>query len=327
MTTSLQAQWTTLYKHTLPSLARSKAPSQPRWPVQLDHCFARIILDAVISRSEIYDPSSSSLVLASNPKSEEPVPAPWTAHLASPAIKHMLPEQLRQCITLGEAIAEGKVNLVNLDERSLEVRGKMSKKRKRDGNGEEDDDDAAATTSTAFTTPPAKKASKTVTKSKSNSASKAANQMDIRTALGVPPATPPQSSAPSPPPPPPPAAPIDAHLKSLIIQSPDLTPFRKRVLLALCQIPKGHVSTYLALSNFLHSSPRAVGNALRNNPFAPTVPCHRIVATKGGIGGFGGSWGKEGEHFGEKVVLLREEGVQVNEKEGKVGGRVWKRFE
>lgn len=47
------------------------------------------------------------------------------------------------------------------------------------------------------------------------------------------------------------------------------TPFEKRVLSLLCQIPRGRVSTYGLLSAHLGSSPRAVGGALRRNPFAP----------------------------------------------------------
>lgn len=62
----------------------------------------------------------------------------------------------------------------------------------------------------------------------------------------------------------------------------------------------------------LGSSPRAVGNAMRRNPFAPEVPCHRCVATGGGLGGFKGQWPKDGEGItlDEKRMLLRKEGVR-----------------
>ena len=81
------------------------------------------------------------------------------------------------------------------------------------------------------------------------------------------------------------------------------------------------------MSDFLNSSPRAVGNALRNNPFAPRVPCHRIVAADGGIGGFAGSWGVKGEHYQEKIDLLRKEGVKrLDVKEGKIRQRIWGNF-
>jgi O-6-methylguanine DNA methyltransferase len=55
----------------------------------------------------------------------------------------------------------------------------------------------------------------------------------------------------------------------------------KRVYALLCQIPKGRVSSYACLSKALSSSPRAVGGALRRNPFAPEVPCHRIINADG----------------------------------------------
>jgi len=55
----------------------------------------------------------------------------------------------------------------------------------------------------------------------------------------------------------------------------------KRVYALLCQIPSGKVSSYAALSKAISSSPRAVGGALRRNPFAPDVPCHRIICADG----------------------------------------------
>ncbi|CAF9926488.1 hypothetical protein IMSHALPRED_006974 [Imshaugia aleurites] len=240
MVSDLTSRWTTLYTRTLPTLARS----QTTWPVRLDHCFARIILDTVIG-------NSTSIRLDENP-------TPWTAKMKSPAVKNMSPQQLEACIQLGEAIAEGSIDLVELDRRSLTVRGKRLKgeKRKRD----EVPGDAA---------PDAKKTKKPAR----------SRQGDIRAAMGAPPQCVPKS---------PPPAPIDPTLSSEITSHATLTPFRKTVLLALRQVPLGSYTTYLALSNHLSSSPRAVGNALRNNPFAPRVPCHRVVAADGGIGGFGG---------------------------------------
>ncbi|OTA03799.1 hypothetical protein A9Z42_0042870 [Trichoderma parareesei] len=106
------------------------------------------------------------------------------------------------------------------------------------------------------------------------------------------------------------------------------TPFEKRVWAALCQIPRGRVTTYGLLSAYLGTSPRAVGNALRRNPFAPDVPCHRVVATGGALGGFKGSWPKDGEGItiAEKRSLLRAEGVRVDDR-GRVLGTVWSGFE
>ncbi|KAK2016323.1 DNA binding methylated-DNA--cysteine S-methyltransferase [Colletotrichum eremochloae] len=92
------------------------------------------------------------------------------------------------------------------------------------------------------------------------------------------------------------------------------TQYEKRVWTALCQVPKGQVTTYGILAAHLKSSPRAVGNALRRNPFAPQVPCHRVVATGGALGGFKGKWPKDGEGItlDEKRMLLRKEGVKID---------------
>ncbi|TVY91191.1 Methylated-DNA--protein-cysteine methyltransferase [Lachnellula willkommii] len=106
------------------------------------------------------------------------------------------------------------------------------------------------------------------------------------------------------------------------------TPFQKRVLTALCQVPRGQYTTYGIMSKYLSSSPRAVGNALKNNPFAPQVPCHRVLASDGGLGGFMGSWGRGGEkgkNDDKKLQLLREEGVRFGGN-GKVVGKVWNGF-
>ena len=60
-----------------------------------------------------------------------------------------------------------------------------------------------------------------------------------------------------------------------------VTTYQARVYAFLKQIPEGRVSTYAEMSKALSSSPRAVGGALRVNPFAPQVPCHRIIQVDG----------------------------------------------
>lgn len=93
-----------------------------------------------------------------------------------------------------------------------------------------------------------------------------------------------------------------------------VTPFATNVYSLCSQIPKGKVSTYGQIALMLESSPRAVGQALRRNPFAPKVPCHRVVSSNGRIGGFMGTTaGKEVER---KIQLLQNEGVRIFE--GKV---------
>ena len=91
-----------------------------------------------------------------------------------------------------------------------------------------------------------------------------------------------------------------------------LKDFQKKVLTLLIKIPKGKVTTYGEIAKALgdpHLS-RAVGNAVRDNPYAPTVPCHRVIRSNGEIGGFGGDL--SGEKIDEKIRLLREEGVHTD---------------
>ncbi len=90
------------------------------------------------------------------------------------------------------------------------------------------------------------------------------------------------------------------------------TKFQQSVWQALKCIPKGSVTTYGALAKFLKTKAvRAVGTAVGKNPYAPKVPCHRVVRSDGGIGQYSGTGGQSG-----KIKILRKEGVDV--KNGKV---------
>jgi methylated-DNA-[protein]-cysteine S-methyltransferase len=89
------------------------------------------------------------------------------------------------------------------------------------------------------------------------------------------------------------------------------TPFQERVYAKLLEVPRGKVTTYGELARALGSAPRAVGQALRANPYAPRVPCHRVVASDGRIGGFRGE--TAGADIRDKVALLRKEGILVEE--------------
>lgn len=64
------------------------------------------------------------------------------------------------------------------------------------------------------------------------------------------------------------------------------TPFRQQVWTALGTIPSGHTLSYGELARRLHSAPRAVGQAVGDNPLPILIPCHRVVAADGGLGGF-----------------------------------------
>ncbi len=86
------------------------------------------------------------------------------------------------------------------------------------------------------------------------------------------------------------------------------TAFQRRVWSLMREIPRGSVLRYGEAARRLDSAARAVGGACRANPFAPIVPCHRIVAA-GGLGGFAGSRGDDA--LAIKAWLLRHEGVDV----------------
>lgn len=56
-----------------------------------------------------------------------------------------------------------------------------------------------------------------------------------------------------------------------------------------------------------------VGGALRRNPFAPYVPCHRVIASDLALGGYCGEWGP-GKKANHKLQLLASEGVTFDKK-------------
>jgi methylated-DNA-[protein]-cysteine S-methyltransferase len=86
--------------------------------------------------------------------------------------------------------------------------------------------------------------------------------------------------------------------------------FAERVYALLRTVPRGKVTTYRELAEALGTRAyRAVGQALRCNPYAPRTPCHRVVSTDGRIGGFHGA--TEGPQVRRKVRLLAKEGVRV----------------
>ncbi|KAL2155469.1 hypothetical protein VTH82DRAFT_211 [Thermothelomyces myriococcoides] len=65
-----------------------------------------------------------------------------------------------------------------------------------------------------------------------------------------------------------------------LLASPRGTPFERAVWSLTYQIPRGSFSTYALLAARLGSSPRAVGNALRRNPFAPEIPWRYYYFTR-----------------------------------------------
>jgi methylated-DNA-[protein]-cysteine S-methyltransferase len=97
------------------------------------------------------------------------------------------------------------------------------------------------------------------------------------------------------------------------------TAFHKKVLTALMAVPRGAVLSYQALGAAVGAAnaSRAIGNAMHNNPVPVYVPCHRVIASGGGIGGYGGG-------IARKLRLLRAEGFAVKEPASRLGGdAVW----
>lgn len=87
------------------------------------------------------------------------------------------------------------------------------------------------------------------------------------------------------------------------------TDFQEKVY-TLCRcVPAGRVTTYGEIAFALKTRAyQAVGQALRRNPYAPVVPCHRVVASDGSLGGFCGR--TAGEELARKKRMLGAEGVR-----------------
>ena len=68
----------------------------------------------------------------------------------------------------------------------------------------------------------------------------------------------------------------------------ECTPFQKKVYEAVLGIPKGQVRTYAEIARAIAQpqAARAVGQALKRNRWAPKIPCHRVVASDGTLGGY-----------------------------------------
>lgn len=96
-------------------------------------------------------------------------------------------------------------------------------------------------------------------------------------------------------------------LSALVLDFSRLTPFRQRVYAVACAIPAGETRTYGDIAEELgnRGSARAVGQALGFNPFAPVVPCHRVLAAGGLPGGFSAHGGTC-----TKLRMLLAEGVE-----------------
>ena len=75
------------------------------------------------------------------------------------------------------------------------------------------------------------------------------------------------------------------------------TVFQQKVWHALQDIPYGSVSRYGELARLIDSGPRAVGSACGRNPLPIIIPCHRVIAADGSLGGYSGQDGLETKQF------------------------------
>tara|TARA_B100002052_G_scaffold245983_1_gene231927 strand:- start:295 stop:570 length:276 start_codon:yes stop_codon:yes gene_type:complete len=84
------------------------------------------------------------------------------------------------------------------------------------------------------------------------------------------------------------------------------TKFQIKVWNYLKTIPKGQIRTYLDVAKAINmpKASRAVANAIGKNPYAPKIPCHRVIRSDGLLGGYSGPGGKK-----TKRKLLKSEGI------------------
>lgn len=97
---------------------------------------------------------------------------------------------------------------------------------------------------------------------------------------------------------------IDGSLKSFTLSlKPEGTPFQRSVWDILQTIPYGDTLTYGDIAKKLKSAAQAVGKACGTNPIPIIIPCHRVLAAGGKIGGYSGEGGTQ-----TKEALLALEG-------------------
>ncbi|HIH14984.1 MAG: methylated-DNA-[protein]-cysteine S-methyltransferase [archaeon GW2011_AR17] len=76
------------------------------------------------------------------------------------------------------------------------------------------------------------------------------------------------------------------------------------------KIPQGKVTTHKEIAKALNTKAyQAIDQALKRNPYAPEVPCHRVVSSTGNLHGFKGK--RNGKAIEEKKYLLKKEGIEI----------------
>ena len=86
------------------------------------------------------------------------------------------------------------------------------------------------------------------------------------------------------------------------------TEFQLKVWAYLRKIPRGSVKTYSQVAKDIGKprAIRAVANAIGKNPYAPKIPCHRVIRSDGSLGGYSGKGGLKTKRF-----LLKKEGIKL----------------
>ena len=86
------------------------------------------------------------------------------------------------------------------------------------------------------------------------------------------------------------------------------TRFQEKVWAYLKKIPCGSLKTYSQVAKAIGKplAVRAVANAIGKNPYAPKVPCHRVIRSDGSLGGYSGKGGRK-----TKRCLLKKEGIMI----------------
>ena len=86
------------------------------------------------------------------------------------------------------------------------------------------------------------------------------------------------------------------------------TEFQLKVWAYLRKIPRGSVRTYYQVAKDIGKplAIRAVANAIGKNPYAPKIPCHRVIRSDGSLGGYSGKGGVKTKRF-----LLKKEGIKL----------------
>tara|TARA_B100001121_G_scaffold292790_1_gene294712 strand:+ start:82 stop:357 length:276 start_codon:yes stop_codon:yes gene_type:complete len=86
------------------------------------------------------------------------------------------------------------------------------------------------------------------------------------------------------------------------------TKFQLKVWSYLRKIPSGSLKTYSQVAKAIGKprAVRAVANAIGKNPYAPKIPCHRVIRSDGSLGGYSGKGGIKTKRF-----LLKKEGVTL----------------